>query len=161
MKIIKDITTGLGELRLNGYFRTSVSKPVWQDPNAEQTSDGPENVNLNQVLTSNLTKQADKIMIRTVIQPVKIQHVIIHNTRREDEAGLNSREGEQGQLDAGGTGELPLFAAAWFHIQEAWPFYDYRSLLYSAEQCDECRKHVTKEQVKTQTFLLLLGLTYK
>lgn len=25
--------------------------------------------------------------------------------------------------------ELPLFCAAWFHIQEAWPFYDYRSLL--------------------------------
>lgn len=32
---------------------------------------------------------------------------------------------------------------------------------YSAEQRDKCRKHVTKEQVKTQTFLLLLGLTYK
>lgn len=25
--------------------------------------------------------------------------------------------------------ELPLFAPASFHIQEAWPFYDYRPLL--------------------------------
>lgn len=89
MKSIKDITTNLGELLLNGYFRTSVTKPVWQDPNAEQTSDGSENLNLNQILTGNLTKQADKIMIRTIIQPVKIQHIIIHNTRKEDEAGLN------------------------------------------------------------------------
>lgn len=54
MNSIKDITTDLGELLLNGYFRTSVSKPVWQDTNAEQTSDGPENLNLKQVLTSNL-----------------------------------------------------------------------------------------------------------